>query len=205
MGIHRLGWFFNSFFSVTMPFAATGWHREMESTPPPMALEAPSTRTCRRRHKKKMTIARLNWGLLNITHRVGGRSHRLQAGRAEPVDGGAGSRHRAARPERRVSRHVPSCRPFWQTAANEHIFDLGRGNACTGDGVLNRVARQSSSMGVVEFPTETFGEAGACSRHNHGRAARDKRHCCRGTIRVRQKDQIQRKVHTCIQDTRCGT
>jgi hypothetical protein len=54
------------------------------------------------------------------------RSDRLQAGRAEAIDGGCRDRDRQTRDHRGNARDIGALGPMWLRAAEDHVADLGR-------------------------------------------------------------------------------
>ena len=76
-----------------------------------------------------------------------GERDRLQARRAEAVDGRARHGDRAAGAQRDLARDVPAGRAFGQRAAHEHVVDLGRRELRARDRVPRRRGRPASRRG----------------------------------------------------------
>ena len=93
---------------------------------------------------------------------------RLQAGRAEAVDGRAARRHRQPGPDRRLARDVVAGRAFRQRAADEHVLDLAGLDAGALDGVLDHVAGKRRAVGVVEGAAIGLADRRAGGRDDDG-------------------------------------
>ena len=99
---------------------------------------------------------------------LGGERDRLQARRAEPVDGHAGHGHRAAGAQRDLAGDVAAGGAFRRRAAHDHILDLLGVDLGAAHGMADNVAAHGGAVGVVEGTTERFGEARSGGRDDDG-------------------------------------
>ena len=98
---------------------------------------------------------------LACDHALRGHRDRLQARRAETIDGRTGHAHRQARAQCNLARDVAAARTFGPRAADQHVLDFIGCASGSLDRVRDDVAAERRAVGHVECALPALGECGA--------------------------------------------
>ena len=108
---------------------------------------------------------------------VGGNGDRLQARRAEPVEGHAGGADAQARQHRDVATDVVALGAFVGAGADDAVLDAGRVDTGARQQRIDTVGRHVVRAGHVELAAKGFGQAGPHAVDDH-HFTHGIPHCC---------------------------